>query len=174
MPSIDNRLAALERDNRALRAEIAELKNMQGRKVLPVKQVEQAVTVTSPVTFRADSLPNAAELRFARKICAREYPAWCDSAGFVFGARLGPDKEACEHEWYAQFERDIFAVSNMRVLDKPDTKRLITAHIDACSGFLRSVGEPIELRIGPLLMAAFCMGVPVSGPGMTGKAYRLA
>ena len=50
----------------------------------------------------------------------------------------------------------------MRLLDRPDTHKAITSHIDTCADFLARIRKSNELRIGPF----FVMGVPVSGMGI--------
>jgi hypothetical protein len=109
-----NRVKALEHENIAIRAKLVELEEYGGRKRVPPPPAPPRPMITefaSPTT--AGDLPNVAEMAKLRAICAREYPAFCSSNGFVW-ARV-PDKDADEREWFYQFERAILALSNMRV-----------------------------------------------------------
>lgn len=85
--------------------------------------VEPVVMVTHPAAPATTDLPDGKELQALRVICAREYPKWVDSDGFVFGRRGTVSKQENDREWLLQFGRSILAISNMRVLDKPDKTR---------------------------------------------------
>lgn len=114
-----------------------------------------------------------AELQALRDLCSREYPKWTESDGYVYGRRGTVSKEENDFEWLLQFGRAILAISNMHVLDKPNAKCVITAHVDDCAAVLRSLGKNNELRVGPLVMACFVMHVPVSGLGIDGCSISI-
>jgi hypothetical protein len=180
LPTIDDRLEALEREtatlraeNLALRSKLTELADGGLRRKIPEPR-EPVTRVISPVAQIKADLPPAAELQRLRDICALEYPAWTDSSGYVWAGRLGPDPGACEAEWLKQFSASILAITNMRVLEKPDHKRYVSAHTDAAEAILRSIGKPVsELRGAPFIMAALAMGIPTSGMGIMGSSVSL-
>lgn len=166
-------LAALKAQVGALAARVAAIENLGGRKIIPAP-VEPVVMVTHPAAPVTTDLPDGKELQALRAICAREYPKWVDSDGFVFGRRGTVSKQENDLEWLLQFGRSILAISNMRVLDKPDKKRAVVGHVDAATDLLQRIGKPArELRMGPFCMACFVMGVPVSGLGLASCSISL-
>ena len=174
MISIDDRLAALEADNKALRAEVASLKSMQGRTAIPIPPIERGVTISNPTRPVAADLPDDRELKELREICRREFPAWCDSDGYVWAGRGTVTKEQNDTAWLSMFSSSLLAIANMRRLDKPDKKWATTHHVDTASDVLRRIGRPAsELRVAPFTMACFCMNVPVSGVGLMGCSVSI-
>lgn len=162
---IEDRITALETENKTLKAEIAQLKGLQGRKVIPAPP-EPETNIYRPVEIvRADS-PNEKELQALRGICRRQYPKFCDSDDFVWSRP--PDREACEREWIHQFGRSILALSGMKTLEKPDVRRYsVGSHIDIARELLMRVGKRTsEIRASVFCLACFCMNVPVSGVGV--------
>jgi hypothetical protein len=156
-----------------LTARIVQLEDRGGRKSIPAppEPVTRVITPVAPITV---DLPDGKELQQLRDICANTYPAWVDSEGFVFGRRGGVSKEENDMEYLVQFAAAIRAISNMRVLDKPDTKRYVSWHVDTGCTVLRGIGKHVrELRAAPLIMASFVMGVPVSGLGISGASISL-
>jgi hypothetical protein len=159
-------IAALKEQIATLQAKVAALEERGGRRVIPPPP-EPATRVFQPVATAAADLPDGKELQALRAICAREHPSWCDSDAYVFGRRGTVTKEENDREWLFQFERAILALSNMKALPKPDTKRTAGFHVDTALDILRSVGKHTsELRTAPFCMACFVMGVPVSGLGI--------
>jgi hypothetical protein len=62
----------------------------------------------------------------------------------------------------------------MRRLDRPDSKRYVSAHIEMGADFLARIGKQNELRVGPFMMACFCAGdVPISGVGIDGQSISV-
>jgi hypothetical protein len=167
MESIDRRLDALEAENRALRAKIVELETHGARKKIPVAPPEPQARVLHPIIEIKPDLPSADELKRLRAICARDYPSFCESKGYVWQGRGERDKDADEAEYLLQLERSLLALSNMRKLPKPDAKRYASTFVDHAQMLLRSLGKYTqELRFAPFAMACFCMGVPISGLGI--------
>jgi hypothetical protein len=121
------RLAGL--DDRTLAACIKEIEEHGVRKKIP-PPLEPATTVTQIVAPIVSDLPDGKELQALRAICAREYPRWCDSDGYVIGRRGTVSREENDLEYLVQFSRAILAISNMKALDKPDTKRIAGFHAD--------------------------------------------
>lgn len=159
----------------ALQTRLSTLEERGSRKVIPAPS-EPATTVTyttPPVTL---DLPDEAELLELREICRRAFPEWCSSQGFIltFARFYGEDDRRREEaEWLEQFLRAIIAISGMRRLEKPDTRRYLPAIIDMCTDHLRAIGKTGDLRAGPFVMACFCMGVPVSGVGVAAASISI-
>jgi hypothetical protein len=162
-------LAALKAQVGALAARVAAIENLGGRKIIPAP-VEPVVMVTHPAAPATTDLPDGKELQALRVICAREYPKWVDSDGFVFGRRGTVSKQENDREWLLQFGRSILAISNMRVLDKPDKTRPSSAMSTPQLTCFNIGKSARELRMGPFCMACFVMGVPVSGLGLASCA----
>jgi hypothetical protein len=171
---IEQRLTQLEAENRALKAELADIRQNGIRKVIPAPPIEPAVKISSPVTPIAVDLPDGKQIAALIDLCRREFPAWCDSEGYCFGRRGSVSKEENDFEYTIQFAAAIRAISHMRVLDAPDLKRYVSTHVDAAYATLRAIGKPAhELRGSPFLMACFCMHIPVSGVGVEGASKSL-
>jgi hypothetical protein len=179
MAGLEQRLAALESENKTLRSWLCALEPKPA--LAPKRPVEMQTQVTHPVDVSPIEQPTEAEFRKLKAACMRQYPDWCKAEGFVFqrarlpnGPACRPDVEANNEEWFSQFKLAFLAISNMRRTDKPDLKRHVTAHIDAASALLARIGKKSELRLGPFLMAAFCAAdVPIGGVGIEGASISI-
>jgi hypothetical protein len=175
MVSIDNeiaelravvvRVAKIEAENAALRAEVAALKNMQGRRTaIPVhRPVERELTVTTPAPVSTFKMPTLDQLAKLLDIVGRHFPSLLSVDGPAFeGTSTERHKQYCE-----QFEGAFLAIGNMKRKDRPDTTVYLSYHIEVAESVLKSFGRPSMTIRGNAFLAA-CLAhfdVPVSSIG---------
>jgi len=170
LPTIDDRLSALESENANLRAEIESLKhprrspadkNLVEEVGAILGPIERQVTISTPAPVSTFVMPSESELAQLRDAVGRTHPGLLDSQGSAFSGT----RHERRTEWNRQFEACFLAVGNMKRMDRPDTGKYLSYHVDVAESVLKSFGRPLTtLRGGPFLAACLAhFDVPVSG-----------
>jgi hypothetical protein len=170
---LEAKIADGTQENEQLKAKVAALEALQGRKVLPPpRPIEEGTKVSYPIAPSKCVVPTDEELSQLREIVCRKYPEFGDITGPAFYG----SKYERERDWQKQFERAFLALGAMKRLEAPDTKHYFSHHVDAAEAYLRSVGKSETLRFGPFMCALLAWGdVPYSGLGLqhTGAVVEL-
>jgi len=155
MITIDDRLAALEAENKELKAEVAQLKPFQGRKVLPEPApLERGVTIYNPPTSSGFVMPDDEQLKRLGAIVIAKVPWVSDVLRPGF---WGTDDQRVT-DWMKQYRASFMALGVFKRTEKPNHKVYLSWHISPVETYLRTIHNFETLRSGPFLAAALAHG----------------
>jgi hypothetical protein len=167
MESIDRRLDLLESENRALRAEIAELRGHPkppppATPIRTHREPQVSITEQSPAIY---PMPTPDEMTQLIDAVGKRFPALLCTEGAAFEGTRHERRE----QWRRQFVASFEAIGCMKRTERPDTKLYLSAHVQIAETILKGFGRPsMTIRNLPFLAAALAhFDVPISGIGGT-------